>query len=202
MVLGVTGGIASGKSAVAEMLRELGAIVVSADELSREVVRPGSSVLRQLQQRFGDQIIALDGSLRRKKLGDYVFANAAARHDLEQIIHPAIAALSQQRLQEAAELQRADGGLVVYEAPLLFEVGARQRVDRVLAVTVDEEVQLRRLQQRDNCSVEAARQRVAAQMPQSEKARLADYVINNSAGVDELRREVEQLYHQLIDEVS
>ncbi|OQY20681.1 MAG: dephospho-CoA kinase [Desulfobacteraceae bacterium 4572_35.1] len=196
MILGVTGGIASGKSTVAEMLHDLGAVVVSADQLARELVVPGSQLLDVLRQRFGAQIIAADGALDRARLGDSVFADSAARHDLDGIMHPAIAELSQRRLKEA--VQQSSGGLVVYEAPLLYEAGASGRVDKVLAVIVADAVQLQRLCQRDNCDIDAARQRVAAHMPQSEKARRADYVIDNSAGVEHLRQQVAALYRQLV----
>lgn len=205
MILGVTGGIASGKSTVAHMLREMGALVVSADALARELVVPGSEVLMQLQQQFGSQIVAPDGTLDRKQLGDYVFTHPEARRELEAIMHPAIAALSRLRLRQAVNAQRARGamgGLVVYEAPLLFEAGARDRVDQVLTVTVADDVQLQRLMQRDNCSIDDAKARVAAHMPQHEKARLSDYVIDNSADREVLRHRVAQLYTALVNDGS
>ncbi len=202
MVLGVTGGIASGKSTVVNMLREMGALVISADELARELVVPGSVVLFQLQQRFGQQILMPDGTLDRKRLGDYVFAHPMARRELEEIMHPAIAELSKLRLQQAVSAQQATVGLVVYEAPLLFEVGARDRVEQVLTVTVADDVQLRRLQQRDNCSAADASRRVAAHMPQSEKARLSDYVIDNSGARQALLQQVAKLYKILVQDES
>lgn len=198
MILGVTGGIASGKSTVANMLGELGAVVISADDLAREVVVPGSRVLLRLQECFGVQILTPDGTLDRKQLGDYVFANPVARRELEEIMHPAIAELSKLRLHQASIAQEATGGLVVYEAPLLFEAGARGRVDKVLTVTVAEDVQLRRLQQRDQCSIDDAKRRVAAHMPQIEKARLSDYVIDNSSDLDALRHKVAKLYKEIV----
>lgn len=200
MILGVTGGIATGKSTVAKMLAKKGALVVSADELSRRLVLPGSAVLAQLVQRFGAQILSDDGTLDRQKLGGLVFSDAEARKDLEQVMHPAIAQLSQQCLTQAVEKQRQTAGLVVYEAPLLYEAGAQSRVDRVLAVVVDPVVQLKRLQQRDQCDEVAAKRRVNSQMSQHEKARRADYVIDNSHGLLELQRQVDDLYVQLCSE--
>ena len=205
MILGVTGGIASGKSTVAKMLQELGATVVSADELARDLVLPGTPVLQQLVERFGLGILAADGTLERKKLGEVVFADADARKDLEAIMHPAIAELSTERLRQAVkqqdalwhEVEKPGGGLVVYEAPLLYEAGAESRVDKVLTVTVAEEVQLQRLQLRDKCSNAEAQKRIAAQMPQKEKAQRANYVIDNSQGIVELQHRVDALYQKL-----
>ena len=198
MILGVTGGIASGKSTVANMLQNLGAVVVSADQLSRELVLPDSPVLKQLLHRFGGQIIAGDGTLDRKQLGEQVFADPVARSDLEAIMHPAIARLSQHYLQQAVTRQRDSGGLVVYEAPLLYEVGAEARVNMVLVVTVEDDLQLRRLQQRDQCDSATAQQRIDAQMSQIEKAQRADYVIDNSQGLQWLQQQVDVLYAELL----
>ncbi|AMV71319.1 dephospho-CoA kinase [Desulfuromonas carbonis] len=177
MILGITGSIASGKSTVSAMFEARGAVLVSADQLAREAVRPGSATLARLVERFGAEILASSGKLDRARLGTMIFADPAARQDLNRIIHPAIAALAE---EELAILRRSGAPLVVYEAPLLFEAGASDRVDRVLVVTVDPEVQLQRLMRRDGLDAEAARQRVAAQMPQAEKLARADFVIDNS----------------------
>ena len=195
-VLGVTGGIASGKSTVAQILSELGASVVSADELAREVVAPGSPVLAEVVSVFGKGVLRSDGSLDREFLGRRVFADEAARRWLEGILHPAIRDLSVQRL---AELRGADVPLVVYEAPLLFEAGAQERVDAVLAVIVDDDLQLRRVMQRDDISRNEARARVVAQMPQHEKAARADFVIENNESLESLRDSVARLYHRLVE---
>lgn len=200
MILGVTGGIATGKSTVAKLLAEKGALVVSADELSRQLVLPGSPVLFELVQRFGAEILNEEGTLSRQKLADLVFSDSVARKDLERVMHPAIALLSQQCLARAVESQSSTGGLVVYEAPLLYEAGAESRVDKVLAVIVDPVVQLKRLQQRDQCDVTAAQSRVDSQMPQREKASRADYVIDNSKSVLDLQRQVNDVYRELCPE--
>ena len=197
MILGVTGGIATGKSTVAKMLAEKGAIVVSADELSRQLVVPGSPVLLKLGQRFGAEILNEGGTLNRQKLADMVFSDPVARKDLERVMHPAIALLAQQRLAQAVEKQQSTGGLVVYEAPLLYEAGAESRVDKVLAVIVDSVVQLKRLQQRDQCDAITAKSRVDSQMSQHEKARRADYVIDNSKSMLELQHQIDEVYRGL-----
>jgi len=191
LILGVTGGIASGKSTAAALLEELGAHVISADQIAREVVEPGSDVLAQLVQMFGTQILARDKTLDRKHLGAIVFDDSDARVRLEAVMHPAIAELSQQRLNAAAHKYP----LVVYEAPLLFEANAQDRVDKVLCITVDPEIQLQRVQERDGCSEAEAQARIAAQMPQGEKAELSDYVVDNSADLDALREQINNLWH-------
>lgn len=194
MVLGITGNIASGKSAVSALFRDLGAEVLSADELAREVVAPGGAVLRQLVARFGQGILQPDGTLDRPVLGRIIFADAGARAELNRIIHPAIAELSVARLEQ---LRGRGLALVVYEAPLLFEAGARSRVDRVLCVCVDPEVQLRRLMARDGIDEAAALQKMAAQMPQQEKVALSDFMIDNSGSLEQTRAQVEELFSRL-----
>ena len=197
-VLGLTGGIASGKSTVAGMLAEMGATVVSADELSREVVAPGMPALAEVVRVFGAGVLGEDGNLDREELGQRVFADNAARQRLEAILHPAIRRLSEERL---ASLRSSAAPLIVYEAPLLFEAGAESRVDEVLAVTIDEGEQLRRLVERDGFSVEEAQARIAAQMPQAEKAERADHVIDNGGSLEVLRGQVETLFRELaVDE--
>jgi dephospho-CoA kinase len=194
MILGITGNIASGKSRVAARFARLGAVVVSADQLAREAVAPGSDALRALVRRFGDRILREDGDLDREALGRIVFADSAARQELEAITHPAIARLADERL---ASLRAEKHPLVVYEAPLLFEANAVNRVDRVLLVAVAPEVQLARLMARDGLDEEASRQRIEAQMPQADKVARADYVITNSGDWDACERQVDALFEEL-----
>jgi dephospho-CoA kinase len=194
LILGVTGGIASGKSLVTETFRSLGALVVSADELAREAVRPGSETLRRLVGQFGREILRTDGSLDRKALAERVFTDAGAREVLNRITHPAIAALAEKRLQE---LSQQAGRLVVYEAPLLFEAGAEKRVDAVLVVRIDEPLQVERLMRRDGLTEGQARARIAAQMPQAEKVARADYVIDNSGSPEATSAQVRNIFRQL-----
>jgi len=199
MILGVTGGIACGKSTAVTILAQAGAVVVSADDLARRLVQPGSPVLRQLVERFGQRIVAADGSLDRSELGRIIFKDDAARRDLDAIMHPAIAALSRQELERARQRAEAAATIVVYEAPLLFEAGAEERVDKVLVISVDEQIQLQRLMARDQCDETTARQRIAAHMAQKEKIRRADYVIDNSGDMVTLRRTVLELYRELLE---
>ena len=197
MILGVTGNIASGKSSVCRELARRGALVVDADQLAREVVEPGSPVLEQLVRGFGEDILKPDGSLDREYLGELVFSDPVARQRLNAIIHPAIAALSTQRLQQLCDT----APLVIYEAPLLYEVGAEARVDKVMLVTIDPEVQLARLMERDGLDEKSARQRIAAQMPQEQKAARADYLVDNSASREETSAQIERLWPLLMGEL-
>lgn len=194
MVLGVTGGIAAGKSMVTEAFRQMGAAVVSADQLARDVVRPGTRVLEKLVERFGRDILRSDGYLDRPALASLVFSDSRARKDLNAIMHPAIAELADKRLKE---LKARQPELIVYEVPLLFETGAEKRVDAVLVVTAREDVQLRRLMQRDGLDEEQARARLDAQMPQAQKVARADYVIDNSGSRDETLRQARELFTEL-----
>jgi dephospho-CoA kinase len=195
LILGVTGGIASGKSLVTETFRSLGALVVSADELAREAVRPGSETLRRLVGQFGREILQADGALDRKALAERVFTDAGAREALNRITHPAIAALAEKRLQE---LSQQAGRLVVYEAPLLFEAGAEKRVDEVLVVRIDEPLQVERLMRRDGLTEGQARTRIAAQMSQAEKVARADYVVDNSGSPEATAEQVRKIFRQLV----
>ncbi|PLX89050.1 MAG: dephospho-CoA kinase [Desulfuromonas sp.] len=195
LILGITGGIASGKSLAASYFQRLGAELVSADALAREVVAPGSAVLEQLFARFGEGIRSDDGGLDREALAQIVFADEQARRVLNGLLHPAIGALAVERLRDSAQQCVP---LVVYEAPLLFEAGAESRVDRVLVISVDEQVQLQRLMTRDGLSLAQAEARIAAQMPQNEKIERADYVIDNSATREALQRQVEALWRRLV----
>lgn len=195
LILGITGNIASGKSTIAKAFAKLGAALVDADQLARDVVAPGSPTLQRLVERFGAEILLDNGQLDREFLGRLVFADSAARQDLNRIMHPAIGQLAIERLET---LKHKPGiPLVVYEAPLLFEAGAEGRVDQVLVVKIDRQIQLQRLMQRDGLDETAALQRLAAQMPQGEKLARADYVIDNSGTVEEALDQVELLWSRL-----
>jgi dephospho-CoA kinase len=194
LVLGLTGGIGSGKSVVARMFGDLGAEVVSADELAREVVRPGSHILARIAERFGVEMLCSDGSLDRVRLAKRIFSDRQARQELDRITHPAIADLARQRFQALAQ-QKAR--IVVYDAPLLFESGGDAQVDAVVVVAVDEALQLKRLMARDGLDKQAARSRMDSQMPLSLKVARADYVIDNNGSLEDTRRQVKALMARL-----
>lgn len=194
MILGLTGNIASGKSLVAALLAGRGALILSADELAREVVAPGSAVLAQLVQHFGDQILDAHQALDRGVLAERVFADPQALATLNHLTHPAIAQLAEERL---AALRVSARVLVVYEAPLLFEAAAEKRVDQILLVTIDPDIQMQRLMARDGLDRHAALRRIAAQMPQQQKVARADYLIDNSGTRAELEAAVEDFWQTL-----
>ena len=187
----LTGGIASGKSLVAAELARLGAVVIDADVLAREVVEPGTPGLAAVVERFGPEV--LDGDrLDRTRLGTLVFADAAARRDLERIIHPAVRA-------RAAELERAapPDAVVVHVIPLLVETGQQDDFDRVVVVDADPDTQLARLRSRDGMSEEAARARLAAQASGEERRMAADIVLSNQGSVSGLHAQIGRLWAEL-----
>ncbi len=189
-VYGLTGGIGSGKSTVAGLLEDYGVPVVSADELSRIVVSPGSEGLRQVAEEFGSSVIAEDGTLDRAKLAGIVFADPAKRRRLEEILHPRI----RERFEQVLDaLEKAGHEVAVYEVPLLFEKDLQGDMKAVMLVTAPEAVRVRRVCARDNVTETEVRARIAAQMPESQKRKRADYIIENDGNVDALRREVEFL---------
>ncbi len=194
-VIGLTGGIASGKSTASRILRELGAPVVDADVLAREVVEPGTEGWRQVIEAFGHGIVLPGGQLDRRRLARLVFADEAARGRLNAIIHPRV----RERMQAAVEEARTAGEpAVVLDVPLLMEGGLDAACDQVWVVYVDEETQLFRLMQRDGLPPEEARRRIAAQLPLREKAARADVVIYNTGAVEETRRQVETQWRQVV----
>jgi dephospho-CoA kinase len=193
MRVGLTGGIASGKTTVAQRFAELGVPVIDADEVARALVAPGQPALTAVVERFGPGVLDRDGSLERRALRSRVFADAAARRDLEAILHPAIRA-QMERLSAAAA-----GPYVVLAIPLLIEGGAaRSRVDRILVVDTDEAVQLARVQARDGSSVEEARAIVAAQASRTARLACADDVLENSGDLATLRAAVDDLHRRYL----
>jgi dephospho-CoA kinase len=198
LLVGLTGGIASGKSAVSRQLAELGCRVVDADVLAREVVAPGEPAWRAIVEAFGQDVLAPDDRLDRKRLGALVFADPARRKRLEAITHPAINA----RRQATLDAWTAEGfdGLVVLDTPLLIEVGAAAHVDRVVLVYVARDVQLARLMARDGFDRAEAERRLASQMPLDEKVRHSHFVIDNAGAPGETAAQVRAVHAALLAE--
>lgn len=186
--VGLTGGIASGKSLVADELAARGAIIIDADVLAREVVEPGTAALAAIVERFGPQVV-LDGQLNRARLAEIVFADPLARQDLERIVHPAVRS-------RAAELERAAGSaaVVVHVIPLLVETGQQQEFDFVVTVDVDQETQIQRLMARNGFSRAEAEARIAAQASREDRKIAADVVLDNTGSVAQLRDQVADLW--------
>lgn len=186
--VGLTGGIASGKSTVAKLFAALGVPLIDTDVLAREIVAPGQPVLQQIARRFGADVLAADGSLDRAALRARVFADPAERKALEALTHPAIRAL----VEERAAL--AGGEYQMHVIPLLVETDGRSRVDRVLVVDCSEELQIRRLQARDGATIEQARAILTAQVTRTARLSVADDVIANDGELGALRDAVETLH--------
>ncbi|MDI9569089.1 MAG: dephospho-CoA kinase [Bacillota bacterium] len=189
-VIGLTGGIATGKSTVSRMLAEKGLPIVDADLIAREVVEPGKPAYREIVQTFGGEILQADGTLNRKLLGKLVFGDPARLQTLNQITHPRIREEIEGRLQA---LRDKGTELAVLDAPLLIEANLQPLVDEVWVVTCPRELQIKRLQERDNLSVPEAEGRIKAQMPLEEKIKYAQRVIDNSRDIAHTRRQVQEL---------
>ena len=193
--VGLTGGIASGKSTVARFFVEEGVPVVDADRVAREIVAPGSDGLRAVVDAFGEGVLAADGSLDRKKLAALVFADETARKKLEAITHPRIGVESMRRIGEAL----ATGvPYALYEAALLVENGSYKLFPALVLVAASEDEQVRRVMARDGSTEAEARARIAAQLPLAEKRRVASYVIENEGDLDALRARTREVHRELV----
>ena len=190
--IGLTGGIACGKSTVADLFAALGVPIVDTDLLSREVVEPGSPLLRRITEHFGLQVQANDGSLNRQELRKRIFADPEQRKWLEALLHPAIRDLTDARCQAAT------GPYVMVAIPLLVETGGKSRFDRVLVVDCDPELQVARLIARDGTSRDEALRMIAAQATREARLAVADDVIHNDGDIASLRSQVEQLHRQYV----
>ncbi len=194
-IIGLTGGIATGKSTVAALLRELGATVVDADELAHAVEQPGQAAFDEIVKRFGPEVVRPDGTLNRAHLGEVVFADEQARRDLEGITHPRVLILIAERVAEAAA---SGAAVVVVDIPLLYESDGGDRFEGVLLVYAPDDVQVQRLRERNSLSEHAARRRVAAQLPIEEKRQRATWVIDNSGDPHATRRQVAEWWRDVV----
>jgi len=195
IVVGLTGGIATGKSTVAKMFKQCGAFVIDADELARDVVKPGKPAWREIVTLFGKTVLNPDRSLDRQALGNIVFRNRAKRRQLERIIHPRVAREQQRLVRRVAK--RKPHAVVIYEVPLLFEAGVDKRVDEIIVVTADRDTQIARLTKRNGLSRAEAIRRIRSQMQLAEKIQRADYVLHGALPRPFLRRQVGRLFKGL-----
>jgi len=195
ILVGLTGGVATGKSTVAKMFKQCGAAVINADLLARQVVEPGKPAWRAIVKLFGKTVLNQDRSLDRQALGSIIFHNPKKRRQLERIIHPRVAR-EQARLTKA--ITRKDpNAVVIYEVPLLFEAGVDKRVDKIIVVTADRNIQIARLNKRDGLSRAEAIRRIRSQMPLAKKTQQADHLLNGTLPRPSLRRQVGQLFRSL-----
>ena len=194
--VGLTGSIATGKSFVSKVLAELGCHLIDADETAREVVAPGSPALREVAQEFGSEMLNDDGTLDRAKLAAVVFGDPARLQVLNGILHPYIIAKQDERLREWEAVDPE--AIAVVDAALMIESGGYKRFDKLIVVHCDEEVQLQRLMARNNLTREEAERRIGTQMPQSEKMKFADYLIDTTDGFEPARLQTTAVYESLV----
>lgn len=193
LLVGLTGGIGSGKTTVARMLERRGAVVFDADVLARKAVEPGTPGFNAVVERFGASVLAPGGDLDREALASIVFADPAARRDLEAIVHPEV----RRMFAEACEAYRDTDAVVVFSAPLLVETGMHSAFDVLIVVAATERTQIERLMRGRGMSEEQIRARIAAQAPLEEKAAVADILIDNEGTLEELEAQVDRVWADL-----
>lgn len=195
ILVGLTGGVATGKSTVAKMFKQCGAIVIDADELAREVVKPDKPAWREIVKTFGKTVINPDHTLNRRKLGAVVFGNRTKLQQLERIIHPRVAREQARLTRQAA--RRDSTAVVIYDVPLLFEAGIDKRMDKTIVVTADRKTQIARLKKRNGLSQTEAIRRIKSQMPLASKIQRADLVLNGTLSRPSLRKLVGRILKNL-----
>jgi dephospho-CoA kinase len=191
--VGLTGGIASGKTTVADLFAELGAVLIDTDIIARDVVRPGTPALGEIADTFGEDVMAPGGALDRRALRELVFDDAGKRRALEAIVHPRI------RAEAERQMRTLGGPYQIIIVPLLVGSPLQQELDRILVVDCSEETQLQRLCQRDGVSEQLARKMVASQASRDERLAIADDVVSNDGELHETRRQVEQLHRHYLE---
>lgn len=191
-VIGLTGGVATGKSTVAKLFKLCGAIVIDADALARDMVQPEKPAWREIVARFGKSVLNPDRTINRHALGAIVFRHPTKRRMLERIIHPRVAR-EQKRLTREGR-RKNPNAVVIYDVPLLFEAGIDKRVDKTIVVTTDQETQIARLKKRNGLTRADALRRIKSQMALAKKRRLADYVLEGTTELRSLAKSVRQLY--------
>jgi len=193
--VGLTGGYASGKSTVAKMFVELGATLIDADKLAREVVKPDKQAWFEIVAHFGKGILLKNGEIDRKALGEIVFGSDAERERLNAIVHPRVL---DEELKAIEEIKgRGLDAILILSVPLLIESGHYRQCDKIVVVTVDRDTQIKRLMERDGFSREESLRRISAQMPLSEKVTYADFVIDNSGSIQETEFQVKEVFKKL-----
>lgn len=193
LAIGLTGGIASGKSTVSTMLKEFGFEIIDADQIAKDVVQVGEKAYDKIIDNFGKEILQEDQTINRAKLGEIIFNNSEKRQLLNQIVHPAV---RERMLVEKERLLTDERNSVILDIPLLFESKLTHLVDRTILVYVDEEVQLKRLMIRNQFNEQEAHARISSQMPLIEKVALADAVLTNNGTIEELREQIIELLNK------
>jgi len=200
LLVGLTGGIATGKSLVSEILRGLGAYIIDADKIAREVVEPQKPAWLEIVEFFGKDIINKDRTINRKRLGEIVFNDPLKKRKLEEIVHPRVIEEENRMLKEYLKIK--PDGIVIIDAALLIEAGSHKRVDKLIVVYADKETQTKRLMERDGLSRTDAEKKIASQLPLDKKVKMADFVIDNSKGIEETQRQTIDIFNKLRDRIS
>jgi len=199
MILGLTGGIATGKSTITGMLRERGIPVIDADQIARDVVEPGKPAYEAIVAHFGREILLADGQIDRKKLGEIVFSDELERQKLNAIVHPEVRRV----MREEAETAEKNGASIVFmDIPLLFESKLQHMVDKIVVVYAPAHMQLARMMERDELQEEQAQKRLRAQFPIDQKKADADFLIDNSGSREEAERQVEEMLSAIRSEIG
>ena len=194
LVIGLTGGMASGKSVASKTLRGLNLPIIDADLIAREMVKPNEAGYRDIVDHFGKGILNPDQTINRRKLAKIIFSDPEERERLNSLLHPRIVKEIKRRIENSKEKGE---GMVIVDAALLIEAGELSLVDKLIVVTVSERLQIRRLAQRDHLTEKEAKERIATQMPLSEKMKLADYLIDNSGSTKKTIRRTKEVYRKL-----
>ncbi len=195
LLIGLTGGIASGKTVVSNMFVKLGAHLIDADVIARDIVKPYKPAWKEMVTAFGELIIGEKKEINRKKLGKIVFNNPEKRKQLEAITHPRI--IDEENRQVTELRKKYTSGIILLDAALLIEAGYHNRVDKLIVVYADRETQTKRLIERDHLNYTEAQKRLGSQMPLDEKVKLADYVIDNTKSLNEVKIQVSKIYSLL-----
>jgi len=195
LIVGLTGGVASGKTGTSQVLKEEGAYIIDADQIARELVQPQKPAWNELIRAFGKEILQEDGSIHRKKLAEKVFADPKQRKRLNQILHPRIKEEMGRRTKEIG--QKDPEAIVVIDAPLLVELGDHHEMDKLIVVTSTQTQQIERLKDRDGISPEAALKILSSQMSLGEKVKLADFVIGNEGSLEDTKKRAREVFKEL-----
>ena len=195
ILVGLTGGVACGKSSVARFFQDCGAVHIDADMLARAVVEPSKPAWKDIVKAFGKKVILPDKTLNRHALAKIVFSSKAKLKKLNAIVHPRVAR-EQARLTREIAAKEADA-VILYDAPVLIEAGAHKRMDKIVVVSADEKTQIKRLHNRNHLSRTEALRRIKSQMPLADKTKLADYVIDGTLSYEQTKHEVERIFEEL-----
>ena len=195
IIVGLTGGVACGKSSVARLFQDCGAILIDADVLARTVVERGKPALKDIARVFGKKSLLPDGTLNRPALAKMVFGSPAKLKKLNAIVHPRVAREQARMTREIANQEPR--AVVIYDAPVLIEAGAHKRMDKIVVVSADEQTQIKRLHNRSHLSKTEALRRIKSQMPLERKIKMADYVIDGTLSFEQTKHEVQRIYSEL-----